>query len=102
MPQITVTCHLLFPRHNISEIQNKLGCKSNWQEAVLEKTFVTLPSDKKNLMKKIILVEGDTNTTYNERNINLYFTHAIKNIKISKFNGTNPLEENIHSFKNST
>ena len=53
-------------------------------------------------MKKIILVEGDTNTTYSERNINLYFTHVIKNIKISKFNGTNPLEENIHSFKNST
>lgn len=49
-------------------------------------------------MKKIILVEGDTNTTYNERNINLYFTHVIKNIKIFKFNGTNPLEENIHSF----
>ena len=59
------------------------------------KTFIT---DKTKSSEKITLVEDETVTTQYEKNaelLNIFFSNAVKNLKIPKFKNTNPLAERL-------
>ena len=59
------------------------------------KTFIT---DKTKSSEKITLVEDETVTTQDEKNaelLNIFFSNAVKNLKIPKFSNINPLAEKL-------
>ena len=59
------------------------------------KTFIT---DKTKSSEKITLVEDETVTTQYEKNaelLNIFFSNAVKNLKIPKFSNINPLAEKL-------
>ena len=62
------------------------------------RTVKPLLSDKSKSNEKISLVEGDKITSEDKSNaeiLNLFFSNAVKNLKIPEFNDINPLAENI-------
>ena len=74
---------------NVKDIVDK---KQFWS------TVKPLFSDKTKSNEKITLVEDETVTTQDEKNaelLNLFFSSAVKNLKIPEFNDTNPLAERL-------
>ena len=62
------------------------------------RTSKPLFSDKTISNEKITLVEDETVTTQDEQNaelLNLFFSSAVKNLKISEFSDTNPIAERL-------
>ena len=62
------------------------------------RTVKPLFSDKTKSNEKITLVEDETVTTQDEQNaelLNLFFSNAVKNLKIPRFSNTNPLAERL-------
>ena len=62
------------------------------------RTVKLLFSDKTMSNEKITLVEDETVTTQDEKNaepLNLFFSSAVKNLKIPEFSDTNPLAERL-------
>ena len=62
------------------------------------RTVKPLFSNKTKSNEKITLVEDETVTTQDEKNeelLNLFFSSAAKNLKISEFSDTNPLAERL-------
>ena len=62
------------------------------------RTVKSLFSDKTKLNKKITLVEDETVTMQDEQNaelLNLFFSNAVKSLKILRFSNTNPLAERL-------
>ena len=62
------------------------------------RTVKPLFSDKTKSNEKITLVEDETVTTQDEKNaelLNLFFSSAVKNLKIPQFSDTNPLAERL-------
>ena len=60
------------------------------------RTVKPLFSDKTKSNEKITLVEDETITTQDEQNeelLNIFFSNAVKNLKIPRFSNTNPLAE---------
>ena len=62
------------------------------------RTIKSLFSDKTKSNAKITLVEDQTVTTHDEQNaelLNIFFSKAVKNLKIPRFTNTNPLAERL-------
>ena len=62
------------------------------------RTIKPLSSDKTKSNEKITLVEDQTVTTQDEQNaelLNIFFSNAVKNLKIPIFSNTNPLAERL-------
>ena len=62
------------------------------------RTVIPLFSNKTKSNEKITLVEDETVTTQDEKNVellNLFFSSAVKNLKIPEFSDTNPLAERL-------
>ena len=64
------------------------------------RTVKPLFSDKTKSNEKITLVEDETITTQDEQNedlLNIFFSNAVKNLKIPRFSNTNPLAERLNN-----
>ena len=64
------------------------------------RTVKPLFSDKTKSNEKITLVEDETVTTQDEQNadlLNIFFSNAVKNLKIPRFSNTNPLAERLNN-----
>ena len=62
------------------------------------RTVKPLLSDKTKPSQKITLVKDETVTTQGEQNadlLNIFFSNAVKNLKIPKFSNINPLAEKL-------
>ena len=84
--QKRLLCKLEFKRHN----------KQYWREVK------PLFSDKTKSNEKITLAEDETVTAQDEQNaelFDLFFSNAVKNLKIPRFSDTNPLAERLSDLK---
>ena len=76
----------------------KLNAKNIVDNKQFWSTVIPLFSDNTKSNEKITLVEDETVTTQDEQNaelLNLFFSSAVKNLKISEFSDTNPIAERL-------
>ena len=85
-------------RKNKKDYYANLNVKDIVDNKQFWRTVKPLFSDKTKSNEKITLVEDETITTQDEQNedlLNIFFSNAVKNLKIPRFSNTNPLAERL-------
>ena len=87
-------------RKNKKDCYANLNVKDIVDNKQFWRTVKPLFSDKTKSNEKITLVEDETITTQDEQNeelLNIFFSNAVKNLKIPRFSNTNPLAERLNN-----